>query len=177
MGQTKKARGIRDSAAKKIGRHCHVSAAFVRAELMGFVGLLLADKKRAVSLAAELALEAEEIALLLGSASTTKKVQSIFEEALKIRAAEEFEEIELGWRDRAQQPLALARAPQARAQAGAVQVGAGLTEAVPDSAEKTSVVVTEPPKAEAAQPVGPVAEAAANLLLPEPCRNRMVKFA
>ena len=58
MGQTKKARNIRDSAAKKIGRHCHVSAAFVRAELMGFVGLLLADKKKAVPLAAELELDA-----------------------------------------------------------------------------------------------------------------------
>jgi replication factor C large subunit len=161
MGQTKKARGIRDSAAKKIGRHCHVSAAFVRAELMGFVGLLLADKKRAVSLAAELALDADEIALLLGSASTTKKVQSIFEEALKIRTAEEFEEIELGWRDRAQQPLAstLARAPQARADAGAVQVGVGLTGAVPDRAEESSVVEVEPPKAEAAPAVGPEAEA------------------
>ena len=113
MGQTKKARSIRDSAAKKIGNHCHVSAAFVRAELMGFVGLLLADKKRAVSLAAELELETEEIALLLGSTPTTKKVQSIFEEASKMRAAELYEEIELGWQStgRAQQPLvpALAR--------------------------------------------------------------------
>ena len=150
MGQTKKARGIRDSAAKKIGRHCHVSAGFVRAELMGFVGLLLADKKRAVSLAAELALEAEEIALLLGSASTTKKVQSIFEEALKIRAAEEFEEIELGWRDRAQQPLALVRAPQARADAGAVQVGADVTTEA--GAKEASAVEAEPPRAEAAVP-------------------------
>ena len=159
MGQTKKARNVRDSAAKKIGRHCHVSAAFVRAELMGFVGLLLADKKKAVPLAAELELDAEEIALLLGSTSTTKKVQSIFEEATKMRAAEEFEEIELGWTDRAQQPLALARAPQARADEGAVLMGAGVTEAVQVSAEETNAVVAEPPRAEPVAPaVGPKPE-------------------
>ena len=160
MGQTKKARNIRDSAAKKIGRHCHVSAAFVRAELMGFVGLLLADKKKAVPLAAELELDAEEIALLLGSTSTTKKVQSIFEEATKMRAAEEFEEIELGWQGTgtSQQPLApaLERAPQAWADAGAVLVGAGVTEAVPASAEKA--VEAEPAPAVGPQPEATAAE-------------------
>jgi len=166
MGQTKKARSVRDSAAKKIGRHCHVSAAFVRAELMGFVGLLLADKKRAVSLAAELELDADEIALLLGSTSTTKKVQSIFEEAMKIRAAEEFEDIELGWQGTgtAQQPLGgtpLARAASARADAGAVLVGASVTKVVQVSAEKASAVEAEPPKAEAVPLVGPQPETTA----------------
>jgi replication factor C large subunit len=114
-GQTKKARSIRDSAAKKIGRHCHVSAAFARAELMGFVGLLLADKKKAAPLAAALALEPEEIALLLGSTPTTKKVQSIYEEAMKLRAAEVFEEIELSWQGSAQHSLG--HAPASRVQA------------------------------------------------------------
>ena len=153
MGQTRKARNIRDSAAKKIGRHCHVSAAFARAELMGFVGLLLADRKRAASLAADLALEAEEIALLLGSAPTTKKVQSIFEEAMKIRAAEEYEEIELGWHGTgtSQQPLGgtpLARAPQ-------VQADGPLTKILQADAETASVVSAEPPSTEATPPVGP----------------------
>jgi replication factor C large subunit len=171
MGQTKKARNVRDSAAKKIGRHCHVSAAFVRAELMGFVGLLLADKKRAVPLAAELVLDAEEIALLLGSTSTTKKVQSIFKEATKMRDAEEFEEIELGWQGSgtSQQPLGgtpLTRAVSAQTlaaqvDAGAVQVGAGVTEAVPASAEKASAVEEEPLKVEAVPPVGPQPETTA----------------
>lgn len=115
MGQTRKARSIRDSAAKKIGRHCHVSASFARSELMGFVGLLLKDKKRAAPLAAELDLEAEEIALLLGSAPTTKKVQSIFEEALKIRTMEEIEEIELAWHNTAQHSLASAGVAEVRA--------------------------------------------------------------
>jgi replication factor C large subunit len=105
MGQTRKARSVRDSAAQKIGRRCHVSAGFARSELMGFVGLLLKDKKTAAPLAAELDLEAEEIALLLGSAPTTKKVQTIFEEALKIRNAEEIEDIEMAWHSTAQHSL------------------------------------------------------------------------
>ncbi|MGB5101443.1 MAG: replication factor C large subunit [Methanothrix sp.] len=156
MGQTKKARNIRDSAAKKIGHRCHVSAAFVRAELMGFVGLLLADKKKAVPLAAELELDADEIALLLGSTTSTKKVQSIFEGAMKMRAAEEFEEIELGWHDTgtAQQPIGgrpLERAPQARADAGA-----DVPVVVPTSAEK--VVETEPPKVVVAPTIEPKQE-------------------
>ena len=163
MGQTKKARNIRDSAAKKIGKHCHVSAAFVRAELMGFVGLLLADKKKAVPLAAELQLDADEIALLLGSTTSTKKVQNIFEEAMKMRAAEEYEEIELGWHGTgtAQQPLggtpltraALAQTQPAQAEADAVQVGAGVTEAVQVIEEKVSAVVVEPPRTEVTPPV------------------------
>jgi replication factor C large subunit len=163
MGQTKKARNIRDSAAKKIGRHCHVSAAFVRAELMDFVGLLLADKKKAIPLAAQLELDADEIALLLGSTPTTKKVQNIFEEAMKMRAAEEFEEIELSWHGTgtAQQPLGgtpLTRAVSeqtqaAQADAGAVQVGAGVAEGAKVKAEKASAVVVEPKRAEAAPPV------------------------
>ncbi len=168
MGQTKKARNIRDSAAKKIGRHCHVSAAFVRAELMDFVGLLLADKKKAIPLAAQLELDADEIALLLGSTTSTKKVQNIFEEATKMRAAEEFQEIELGWHGTgtAQQPLGgtpLTRAVSGQTQAvqadaSAVQVGAGVAEAVQASGGKASAVVSEPPKAEAVPAVGPQPE-------------------
>jgi len=150
MGQTKKARNIRDSAAKKIGRHCHVSAAFVRAELMGFVGLLLADKKKAVPLAAELELDADEIALLLGSTTSTKKVQSIFEEATKMRAAELFEDIELGWHGTgtAQQPIGgtpLTRSTQTDANEPlATTVNAG--------AEMVSIVETAQTQAETTVP-------------------------
>lgn len=97
LGQTRKARNVRDSAAKKIGRHCHVSARFSRAELMGFVGLLLKNKKLAPMVAAELDLNADEIALLMESNPATKKVQTIFEEAQKIRDKERVEDIELAW--------------------------------------------------------------------------------
>ncbi len=105
MGQTKKARNIRDSAAKKIAVHIHLSARYVRAELMSFIGLLLKDKKLAPKVAAELDLNPEEIALLTGSTPTTKKVQAVFEEAQKIREAEAVEEIELAWHGSAQRSL------------------------------------------------------------------------
>ncbi len=142
MGQTRKARSVRDSAAKKIGACCHVSAAFARAELMGFVGLLLSDKKKAAPLAAELELEAEEIALLLGSSPGTKKVQSIYEEAQKIREAEEFQEIELGWQGTAQRSLG--HAPQAAPVEGALE--AALTAAAkPEVATPAELAKAEAP--------------------------------
>ncbi len=105
MGQSKKARNIRDSAARKIGGRVHLSARYVRAELMGFVVLLLKDKKLAPKVAAELDFNPEEIALLTGSTPTTKKVQSVFEEAQRIREAEAVEDIELAWGGTAQKSL------------------------------------------------------------------------
>ncbi|HPW72720.1 MAG TPA: replication factor C large subunit, partial [Methanothrix sp.] len=98
MGQTRKARSIRDSAARKIGRHCHVSLSFARSELMDFVGMLLRNKKSAPQLAAQLELTAEEVALLLGSSPGTKKVQGIIDEAVRIQSREQIEKIELAWR-------------------------------------------------------------------------------
>jgi replication factor C large subunit len=142
MGQTRKARGIRDSAARKIAKRCHVSAAFVRMELMGFVGLLLKDKKIAAPLAAELELEPEEIALLMGSTSTTKKVQVIFEEAQKIRADEVTEDIELAWHGTAQRPLT--HAPEG----AQVRAGAGLAEPPEEGLSQTAASAVEPAQAE-----------------------------
>jgi replication factor C large subunit len=64
---------------------------------MEFAGMLLASKEIAPAVAASLELDAEEIALLIGSSSSTKKVQSIFEEASRIREAERISDIESGW--------------------------------------------------------------------------------
>ncbi len=105
LGQSRKARNVRDSAAKKIGARCHVSAGFARSELMDFLGMLLKSKKLAPKIAAELDLNPDEIALLTESAATTKKVQAIFEEAQKIKESELFEEIEMGWHGAAQRSL------------------------------------------------------------------------
>ena len=163
MGQTRKARAVRDSAAKKIAGRCHVSTAFARAELMGFVGLLLADKKKAANLAAELGLEAEEIALLLGSSPTTKKVQSIFEEASRIRAAELYEEVELGWQGTAQHSLEHApqQAPVSKAEAKAQPEETILPSPV-------SVAATEPVRAAGPKPGAvPAAGAEAAAALPK----------
>lgn len=114
IGQSRRARNIRDSAAKKIAQRCHVSAAFTRAELMGFIGLLLKDKRLAPKVAAELNLDVDEIALLMGSTSTTKKVQTIFEEAQKIREEERIEDIEFSWRGSEQRPLERASEEKAK---------------------------------------------------------------
>jgi replication factor C large subunit len=129
---------------------------------MGFIGLLLADKRKAIPLAAELDLDADEIALLLGSTPSTKKVQNIFEGAMKLREAEEYQDIELSWAGRAQQPLApaltgvaSAQTQAARASANAVRMGAGVTGAVQASAEKTSALRVELPKEDAAAMAAP----------------------
>jgi replication factor C large subunit len=165
MGQTRKARSIRDSAAKKIAGRCHVSASFARAELMGFVGLLLKDKKIAAPLAAELELVEEEIALLLGSTPATKKVQSIFEEAQRIRSAEEIEDIELAWHGKAQNVLTHAEAPESQARAVPLRANAGLdtSGAKPQAAyeAKASGKKERPPEAPrtGAGPTEPVAAA------------------
>jgi hypothetical protein len=62
----------------------------------------------------------------------------IFEEAMKIRATEEFEEIELGWHGTgtAEQPLAPALADAC----ATVLVGADVTEVVQASDENTSIL-------------------------------------
>ncbi|VVB70178.1 Replication factor C large subunit [uncultured archaeon] len=152
MGQTRKARSIRDSAARKIAGRCHVSASFARAELMGFVGLLLKAKKLAAPLAAELGLVEEEIALLLGSTPSTKKVQSIFEEAQKIRSAEEIEDIELAWHGTPQH--ALSHVHEASV--------------IPVRADADSIPDAKPPEAEIHEAKAPGAKA--GLPVPEVAR-------
>jgi len=99
MGQTRSARNLRDSAAAKIGRHCHLSTKRARTDLMGFFGILLKDKESAPKVAALLDLIPEEIALLMGSKPTTKKVIRIFEEGQRLREEETIEKIEFLWGD------------------------------------------------------------------------------
>ena len=97
MGQTKKARNIRDSAAGKMARHLHVPG--LRQD--GANGVrrdLIKSKKLGPRIAAELDLNTDEIAVLMGSNPTTKKVQAIFEEAQALKEKEQTEDIEFGWR-------------------------------------------------------------------------------
>ncbi|OPX77491.1 MAG: Replication factor C large subunit [Methanosaeta sp. PtaB.Bin039] len=96
LGQTRKARNVRDSAAKKIGRHCHVGVGYARTELSEFISRLLRDKGMGPRVAALLDLNAEEIALLIESSPTTRKVQSIFEEAELLKESERLLEIRKG---------------------------------------------------------------------------------
>ncbi|NYT01286.1 MAG: replication factor C large subunit [Methanosarcinales archaeon] len=96
MGQTRRARGIRDSAASKIAGHCHVGTAYARLELMDFFGNLMKDRGLAPRVAALLNLSPDEIALLMGSQPSTKKVQSVFEESRRLIEEERIEDIDQG---------------------------------------------------------------------------------
>jgi replication factor C large subunit len=95
LGQTKGMRNLRDSIAKKIGSHCHVSMSYTRSQLLPFFRTMMKDDGYAPAVAALLALEPEEIAFLLGSKSVTKKVQKIYEEAHSLIEKEVGQEIEV----------------------------------------------------------------------------------
>ncbi len=95
LGQTKGMRQVRDSTARKIGAHCHVSASFTRSQLLPFFRMIMKNEKYAPSVAALLALEPEEIAFLTGSKSVTKTIQKIYQDAQTLREAEVEHEVEL----------------------------------------------------------------------------------
>jgi replication factor C large subunit len=105
MGQTRKARNIRDSASRKIAQHCHVSVRIARMELLYFIGLLLRDKNLGPRVAAELSLDLEEIAFMVGSTPSTKKVQALFDEAQGLLELQRVEEIELAWQGSSQKTI------------------------------------------------------------------------
>lgn len=95
LGATKGMRHVRDSTAKKIGAHCHVSMSFTRSQLLPFFRMMLKDEEYAPYVAAILGLEPEEIAFLTESKSVTKTVQKIYDEAQALREAEVEHEVEL----------------------------------------------------------------------------------
>ena len=97
MGQTKGARQVRESAAKKIGRHCHISSRMAKGEMMGLFALLLKDPDTGPKVAALLDFTVEEIALLLGTKPTTKKVAKLYDAAQEIIEEERVSEIEVAW--------------------------------------------------------------------------------
>lgn len=95
LGHTKSMRQVRDSAAKKIGTHCHVSMSFTRSHLMPFFRTMLQHEESAPRVAAILAFEPEEIAFLKEAKSITKQVQKIYDEAQTLIEQETEHEIEL----------------------------------------------------------------------------------
>ncbi len=106
LGATKGMRHVRDSTAKKIGAHCHVSMSFTRSQLLPFFRMMLEDEEYAPRVAALLELESEEIAFLVESKSVTKKIQKIYDEARALREAEVDHEVELfgGFGAKSQKP-------------------------------------------------------------------------
>jgi replication factor C large subunit len=95
LGATKGMRQVRDSTARKIGAHCHVSMSYTRSRLLPFFRMMLKDEEYAPRVAALLDLEPEEIAFLTESKSITKKVKKIYDEAQALIEAETEHEIEL----------------------------------------------------------------------------------
>ncbi len=95
LGQTKGMRGVRDSTAKKIGTHCHISMSFTRSQLFPFFMTLMKDDEYAPRVSALLGLEPEEIAYLIESKTVTKKVQKIYESAQLLIEKETEHEVEL----------------------------------------------------------------------------------
>jgi len=95
LGQTKGMRQVRDSTAKKIGTHCHVSMSFTRSQLLPFFRVMLNNEESAPGIVALLGLEPEEIAFLMEKKSVTKNVQKIYETALSLILKETEHEVEL----------------------------------------------------------------------------------
>jgi replication factor C large subunit len=95
LGATKGMRRVRDSTAKKIGVHCHVSMSYTRSRLLPFFRMMLKDEEYAPKITALLGLEPEEIAFLIESKTVTKKIQKIYDEAQALREAEIVHEVEV----------------------------------------------------------------------------------
>ena len=95
LGQTKGMRMVRDSTAKKIGTHCHVSMSFTRSRLLPFFRIIMKNDEYSPGITALLGLEPEEIAFLIESKSVTKKVQKIYETARSLIEKETEHEVEM----------------------------------------------------------------------------------
>jgi replication factor C large subunit len=91
LGWTKSARTLRDSIAAKIGKACHTSKKEARSGYMPLIQFLFGREDMAVRLAAQLKLEEDEIAFLLGTKKATKKVGEIYKKSRDL-IVEEIEE-------------------------------------------------------------------------------------
>ncbi len=95
LGQTRAKRNIRDSLAGKIGGLCHISKRYARSDLIWFFKHVMNSKEHAVDAAAELDLNPDEIAFLLDTKATTKKVKTIYESAQQLIEAQVKHDIEV----------------------------------------------------------------------------------
>ncbi|MDF1557285.1 MAG: replication factor C large subunit [ANME-2 cluster archaeon] len=95
LGQTRAKRNIRDSLAGKIGGICHVSKRYARSDLIWFFKHMMNSKEHAVDVAAELEMNPDEIAFLLDTKASTKKVKTIYESAQQLIQARVEHDIEV----------------------------------------------------------------------------------
>jgi replication factor C large subunit len=94
LGRTKAARNLRNSLALKIGRACHVSRREAQSSYIPLIRTLFAREDIAIRLTAELRLEEEEIAFLLGTKKTSKKVGEIYRKSRELIEQEVEQEID-----------------------------------------------------------------------------------
>jgi len=101
LSSTTKARNLKKSIALKISEKIHESSKEVMQQSFYLLEILFSNKEQAIRLAAEFDLNEEEIAFILKSKTETKKVETIYEEAqklkeknilAKIKKSEDFEE-------------------------------------------------------------------------------------
>lgn len=81
MGLGRSMKIVRDSAAAKIGGHCHVSKQCARSDLIPFFRTLFKDHECAVGISALLCLNIAEIAFLLNVKADSKKAQKVHDMA------------------------------------------------------------------------------------------------
>ncbi|RLG26252.1 replication factor C large subunit [Methanosarcinales archaeon] len=92
LARTRSIRRTQDSIALKIGKHCHTSKSFAKKELINFIERLMQDENKATLLSAELDFTEEEIAHLLQTKTTNKKVKKIYKTAkTTIKQEKEYE--------------------------------------------------------------------------------------
>jgi len=88
LGSSKSLRNLKKGLGLKIGSQTHSSSRTVMSQDLPFLQAVFSKKENAVSLSASLNLDEAEIAFLLNTKPTTKKVQKIFTEAQELRNAE-----------------------------------------------------------------------------------------
>lgn len=93
LGEKKRIRIIRDSVAKKIGNKCHVSMRYTKLQLLSFFKMLMKDEKYALSIAASLDLNEDEIEFL--TSYNIEVIQKIYNDAQAIMKKEKESDIEL----------------------------------------------------------------------------------
>jgi replication factor C large subunit len=99
LAQTKSMREVRDSIAEKIARYCHTSSHYVRSEMIPLFKILMSKKNLAITIAASLQLEDEEIAFLIGLNRDSKLVKEIYESAQALIAKQVEERIKASLRE------------------------------------------------------------------------------
>ncbi|MEA1906523.1 MAG: replication factor C large subunit [Euryarchaeota archaeon] len=93
LRSTRTSRQVRDGISEKIGVQCQTSQRYARLNLLPVVKMLSADRDYAVRLAAWTNLDTTEIAYIIGSNKSTKKVKTIHQDAQDLVEAVAPEEV------------------------------------------------------------------------------------